>query len=441
MPYGKRELNTLLSYEQEKLTDLHSSTSAPEKDVKSEGPRSILKETRNYQPPLVTQDNNSYEVINIPPALDALAQKYLDRLHRLYRGRNEPESKEYVVALLYAAVYSAKAGAKCALDCSKSNEAVASDIAECRKKKIIDANKAAAKLPKVSEEKENRRCRFNEEPEINVYTPHACEEEERALRKFQTFLDGKSVKYLSKTRMEFKHNGPIATEDLQRYLTMAEMMHNRIEQERPSVPILSAASAHFGGGASTADASALLEGVQLPASLTALQNRLRLAQGPTLDGSDRLQETQRAVENRQERVQLGKRQAQEEDKEEEEEELVMPAKRQRLKEKIDGDADQSHVIGSETGHNNAIQTPVKKAETKVRKASAAKKVDVAEPTKENTPPRMSEPRVTERSPERSRAPMQESVAQPQESTVENTKPRRSTRTRAPAVNSSRRGNA
>lgn len=409
-----------------------------------------MKETENYQPPL--NDRNEYEVINIPPTLDALAQKYLDRLHRLYRGGNATESKEYVVALLYAAVYSAKAGATCALDCSKSNEAVASDIAECRKKRINDANKTAAELPEASEEREDRRCRFNEEPEINVYTPHPCEEKERALRKFQTFLDGKSAKDLTKTTMQFNHKGPIATEDLQRYLAMAEMMHNRIEQDRPSVPLLSAASVHFGGGSSTVGAltpqnsssntkkvvPTPLTAVKnmrpstptlMPTPLTVVKNRLRLAQALTRDGSDGLEELQRAEETQDDRVQLGKRQAQEEDKEEEEEESVMPEKKRRLKEKIDGAADQSHVTAGKTDHNNnAIHTPVKKAGTKARKAS----VDPLEPTKENRNWFMPAPRFTERCPERSRAPMQESAGL-QESTVEN-KPRRSTRIRAPTDN-------
>lgn len=413
-----------------KLTHFHSSQCVSDKDdiedaEKPKRPCSILKKTNNYQPPLDTRDNSEYTVVNIPKDLDSLARTYLDRLHRRYRGGNDPESKQYIVALLYAAVYSAKAGAKCTLDCSMSNEAVAAKITKCRKQKIKNANAAAAKLPKTSEE-ENRRCYFKENVEINVYTPHAFEEEDRARRKFQAFLDGKSAKDLSKTKMQFNYKGPIPTEDLQRCLAMAEMMHNRIEQEKPSVPILSAASAHFRGSRSATDSPALLESVKLS---TGVKDRLHRNLRSTLDSSDRLREIRHAEERKHERVQLGKRQAQGEDKEEEDgEELEVLAKKRRLNEKIDGDADQSHVIiDSKTDHNKVIQTPVKKAGTKNRKASVSNKAEAAEPAKENTRPRRTEARVIERSPECSRAPIQESVAQPRQATFEDTKPRRSTR--------------
>lgn len=440
-PYSKSEFH-VHSCANSKLTHFHSSQCVSDKDdtedaEKPKRPCSILKKTNNYQPPLDTRDNSEYAVVNIPKDLDSLARTYLDRLHRRYRGGNDPESKQYIVALLYAAVYSAKAGAKCALDCSMANEAVAAEITECRKQKIKNANAAAAELPKTSEE-ENRRCYFTENPEINVYTPHAFEEEDRALRKFQAFLDGKSAKDLSKTRMQFNYEGPIPTEDLQRYLAMAEMTHNRIEQENPSAPILSAASAHFGGSTSATDSPVPLESVKLP---TGVKNRLHHNLRSTLDGSDRLCEIRYAEERKHERVQLGKRQAQGENKEEEEgEELEVQAKKRRLNEKIDGDADQSHVIiDSKTDHNKVIQTPVKKAGTKNRKASVSDKAEAAEPAKENTPPRRTDARVTERSPECSRGPMQESVAQPQQATIDDTKPRRSTRGRAPVAKTAQGG--
>lgn len=193
----------------------------------NDGLCSILKKTKNYQYPLNEQIIPFVE--NISRDTEVKAQEYTSHVHRHNLEKTEPESTLFVIAQVNAALHAAVAGLEGALDYGISDSEMAENIQEC--KQVLKGAGNMARYGFRNGMFKRRGCEFSEDVIEWEYKPFEFEVEERRLRRFHRFLDGKTSKAVSKTGVEFKYNGSIPVENWGTIKKMALMMRSQFKKE------------------------------------------------------------------------------------------------------------------------------------------------------------------------------------------------------------------